>query len=128
MSAYEFSRAVVIWTDVEHPEFGLARIETVIQAYDALHSTRLLDVSRTAAPELWDATEQAIDIALINPSPATIKAAEDALTDLVKRTAPIPASIRRRLAPDTCASGPLSFRAIMQAVWPEHLIRELNRI
>ncbi len=128
MSAYDFSRAVVVWADFERPEFGLARIESAIQAYDALHRTRVLDLSRTAAPELWGATERAIDVALIDPSPANVRAAEETLADLVKRTAPIPRVVRRRLAPETCASSPLSPRAILRAMWPNHLLRELGRI
>ncbi|AWN47612.1 hypothetical protein DK419_15920 [Methylobacterium terrae] len=128
MSAYEFSRIVVVWADFERPEFGLARIESAIHAYDALHRARVLDVGRTAAPELWDATERAIDFALIDPSSENIRIAEETILELVKRTAPISRSIRRRLAPETCSSSPLSPRAIIRAIWPEHLIRELSRI
>ncbi|TNC07284.1 hypothetical protein FF100_32690 [Methylobacterium terricola] len=128
VSAYDFNRTVVVWADFDHPEFGLARIESAIEAYDALHRARFLDGSRTIAPELWHATERAIDLALIDPSPANVSAAEQALLALVKRTSPIPRSVRHRLAPETCSSSPLSPRAIIRAMWPQHLIRELSRI
>lgn len=128
MSAYDFGKTIVVWADFERPEFGLARIGSAIQAYDALHRARVLNVGKTAAPELWYAAERAVDIALIDPSSANLRAAEEALLHLVKRSSPISRSIRRRLAPETCSSSPLSPRAIMRAMWPDHLIRELSRI
>ena len=128
MTVHDFNRTIVVWSDFERPDFGLARIESTTQAYDALHCTRVLNVSKTAAPVLWDATERAIDIALIDPSSANVRAAEECLLKLVKRTLPISRVIRRRLAPETCSSSPLSPRTIIQAIWPRHLIREIIRI
>ncbi|MET7246514.1 hypothetical protein ABZT49_24455 [Methylobacterium sp. EM32] len=127
MPAYDFNRPIVVWFDFERPEFGLTRIESAIQAYDALHCARIMGGSRPAAPELWDAAERAIDIALIDPSSMNVSVAEESLLALVKCTSPISRLIRRRLAPETCSSSSLSLRAIMQAMWPKHLIRELGR-
>ncbi|NGM39002.1 hypothetical protein G4G93_34865 [Methylobacterium sp. DB0501] len=122
MSAYDFSRTIVVWVDFERPEFGLVRIGSAIQAYDALHMTRVLNVGKTVAPVMWNAAERAVDIALIDPSRTNLRAAEETLLDLVKRASPISQSVRRRLAPETCSSGPFSPRAIMRAMWPNHRI------
>jgi hypothetical protein len=90
---------VVVWLDPSRPEFGTKVIATVPDGLAALNRHGIDEARHGPHAQLWHEAARALGTASLEPSPANLRLAFDAMLQLVKCVAPVPTRVRVLSAP-----------------------------